>query len=306
MSDPSPDPAFAAESAATESAARDAQLARSLLRAKAAWDAVVAAHGSGETLLGTVVGGVKGGLLVDLNGIRGFLPASQVRAAEGATLESLIKTVLPLKILEVDVVRRRAVVSARRALEERRRNVRAELLRSLEPGQRREGVVVRLTDFGAFVDLGGVDGLIPMSELSLERVERASDAVRIGERLAVEVLRVDENGKKISLSRKNALPDPWRDHAGLLRAGNVLEGKVVAKEPRLAIELAEGVVGIMRESDADPADYALGETVEVAIRTVDRRTRRITLASPYAGSAALAAGSGFAPLGQELHIPPAR
>jgi 4-hydroxy-3-methylbut-2-enyl diphosphate reductase len=266
----------------------------------------VAAHGSGETLLGTVVGGVKGGLLVDLNGIRGFLPASQVRAAEGATLESLIKTVLPLKILEVDAVRRRAVVSARRALEERRRNVRAELLRSLEPGQRREGVVVRLTDFGAFVDLGGVDGLIPMSELSLERVERASDAVRIGERLAVEVLRVDENGKKISLSRKNALPDPWRDHAGLLRVGNVLEGKVVAKEPRLAIELAEGVVGIMRESDADPADYALGETVEVAIRTVDRRTRRITLASPYAGSAALAAGSGFAPLGQELHIPPAR
>jgi hypothetical protein len=86
----------------------------------------------------------------------------------------------------------------------------------------------------------------------------------------------------------------------LLRVGNVLEGTVIAKEPRLSIELAPGVVGVMRDSDADPADYALGERVEVAIRTVDRRTRRLTLASPYARAAALPQTSGFAPLGQEL------
>jgi len=289
-----------AESAGTVTAARDAQLAESRRRATEAWERIVEAHASGTPVLGTIVSSVKGGMLVDMAGIRGVLPASQVRAPAGATLDSLVKTVLPLKILDIDAGRRRAVVSARRAREDDRRRKRADLLRDLQPGQRREVTVLRLTDFGAFVDLGGVDGLIPMSELALERVERASDVLTVGDKLEVEVLRVDENGKKISLSRKNALPDPWRDHAALLRIGNVLEGTVIAKEPRLSIELAPGVVGVMRDSDADPTDYALGEKVEVAIRTVDRRTRRLTLASPYARAAALPQTSGFAPLGQEL------
>jgi ribosomal protein S1 len=282
-------------------APNEAELAALRERAKAAWDAVVAAHASGATVLGTVVASVKGGMLVDIAGIRGFLPASQVRAPEGQTLDALVKTVVPLKVLDLDASRRRAVVSARRALDQLRREKRATLLQALAPGQRRAAVVVRLTDFGAFVDLGGIDGLIPMSELALERVERASDAVNVGETIEVEVLRVDENGKKISVSRKNALPDPWRDRADLLRPGQVVEGKVVAKEPRLTIEIAPGIVGTMREADADPADYALGEAVEVAIRTVDRRARRISLALPYAAAATQASGAGgFAPLGAEL------
>jgi ribosomal protein S1 len=296
----------AAEVAATVTATRDAQLAASRAKAGEAWQRVVAAHASGDTLLGAVVSIVKGGALVDIGGIRGFLPASQVRAPEGQQLDALLKTVLPLKILDIDASRRRAVVSSRRAIEAERRRKRSELLASLAPGQRREAVVMRLTEFGAFVDLGGVDGLIPMSELALDRVERASDVVTVGERLEVEVLRVDAGGKKISLSRKNALPDPWRDHAALLRVGNVVEGKVVAKEPRLSIELAPGVVGTMRDSDADPADYEIGETVEVAIRTADRRSRRLTLASPYAATVNLTQSSGFAPLGQELRPPPTR
>jgi 4-hydroxy-3-methylbut-2-enyl diphosphate reductase len=278
----------------------DEELAELRKRAAEAWDVVVAARESGENVSGTVISVVKGGLLVDIGGIRGFLPASQVRAPEGGTLDALVKTVLPLKVLDLDAPRRRAVVSARRALDEIRRAKRGELLRSLVPGQRREGVVVRLTDFGAFVDLGGIDGLIPMSELALERVEKAADAVSVGERLELEVLRVDEGGKKISLSRKNALPDPWRDHAELLKTGTVVTGKVVAKEPRLSIELAPGVVGVMRDSDADPADYEIGESVEVSVRTVDRRARRLTLATPYAAEATRAPSSGFAPLGEEL------
>jgi 4-hydroxy-3-methylbut-2-enyl diphosphate reductase len=278
----------------------DEELAELRKRAAEAWDVVVAARESGENVSGTVISVVKGGLLVDIGGIRGFLPASQVRAPEGGTLDALVKTVLPLKVLDLDAPRRRAVVSARRALDEIRRAKRGELLRTLVPGQRREGVVVRLTDFGAFVDLGGIDGLIPMSELALERVEKAADAVSVGERLELEVLRVDEGGKKISLSRKNALPDPWRDHAELLKTGTVVTGKVVAKEPRLSIELAPGVVGVMRDSDADPADYEIGESVEVSVRTVDRRARRLTLATPYAAEATRAPSSGFAPLGEEL------
>ncbi|HZW52587.1 MAG TPA: S1 RNA-binding domain-containing protein, partial [Candidatus Elarobacter sp.] len=273
-------------------------------RAQHAWERVVGARESGEVLTGTVTTAVKGGLLVDVGGIRGFLPASQVRVPAGTAIDTLVKTKVPLKVIDVDQSRRRIVVSHRRAAEEERRSKRAEVLRSLEVGQMREGTVVRLTDFGAFVDLGGVDGLIPMRELAFERVEKTSDVVSVGEKLQVEVLRIDENGKKISLSRKNALPDPWRDHANVLRQGSTVEGKVVGKEGRLQVEIAPGVVGTVRESDANPADYELGEAIEVVIRRADRATRRITLSTTH-GAAAVQqpqqqSSSGFAPLGIEL------
>jgi len=274
-------------------------------RAQQAWERVVSARESGEVLNGTVTAAVKGGLLVDVGGIRGFLPASQVRVPIGTAIDTLVRTKVPLKVIDVDQTRRRIVVSHRRAAEEERRNKRSELLHSLAVGQVREGVVVRLADFGAFVDLGGVDGLIPMRELAFERIDKAGDVVTIGEKLQVEVLRIDENGKKISLSRRNALPDPWRDHANVLRQGSTVEGKVVGKEPRLQVEIAPGVVGSVRESDADPADYEIGEAIEVLIRRVDRATRRITLTTMH-GAAAVpppqtsSTSSGFAPLGIEL------
>src|SRR5579884_2430748 len=272
------------------------------LRAQQAWERVVNAKETNESLTGVVTAAVKGGLLVDVGGIRGFLPASQVRPPQGTSIEALVKAKMPLRVIDIDQSRRRIVVSHRRALEDERRAKRRELLSSLQVGQVREGTVVRLTDFGAFVDLGGVDGLIPMRELAFERVETAADVVRIGEQLRVEVLRIDDNGKKISLSRRNALNDPWRDHANVLRQGTTVEGKVVAKEPRLQVEIAPGIVGTIRESDANPADYEIGEAVEVAVRFVDRRTRRITLTTMHGAAAAPAqpTSSGFAPLGIEL------
>jgi small subunit ribosomal protein S1 len=279
----------------------EAELEARRARAVESWERIVAARESGQTLSGFVIATVKGGLLVDLgNGIRGFLPASQARVPEGGTLESLLKTRLPLKVLDLEAPRRRAVVSHRRVLDEQRRAKRQELVASLAPGQRLEAVVVRLVDFGAFVDLGGVDGLIPMSELALERVDKSSDVLSVGERLAVDVLRVEDNGKKISLSRKSTLADPWRDHASLLRVGTVVEGKVVAKEPRLQVEIAPGIVGSVRESDANPADYEIGETVEVTVRVADRRTRRVALSTSYAATPTAMPSSGFAPLGVEL------
>ncbi len=261
------------------------------------------ARESNETLTGVVTAAVKGGLLVDVGGIRGFLPASQVRPPQGTSIEALVKAKMPLRVIDIDQSRRRIVVSHRRALEDERRTKRRELLGSLQVGQVREGTIVRLTDFGAFVDLGGIDGLIPMRELAFERVETAADVVHIGEQLRVEILRIDEGGKKISLSRRSALADPWRDHANLLRQGTTVEGKVVSKEPRLQVEIAPGVVGTIRESDADPADYEIGETVEVSVRFADRRTRRITLSTMHGDAAAAPAqptSSGFAPLGVEL------
>ena len=294
----------AAESTPSEPAAPPPADPRRL-RAQQSWERVVAAHTSGEHMTGTVTAAVKGGLLVDVGGIRGFLPASQVRVPIGTALETLVKTKVLLKVLDVDNARRRIVVSQRRAVDEDRRSKRSDLLRSLAVGQTREATVARLTDFGAFVDLGGIDGLIPMRELAFERIEKASDVVTVGEQVTVQVLRIEENGKKIALSRKNALPDPWRDHASVLRNGTTTEGKVVAKEPQLIVEIAPGVTGAVRADEVNPADYELGEAIEVTVRSVDRVRRRIVLSTLQATTAAAApqmqmTSSGFAPLGVEL------
>jgi DNA-directed RNA polymerase subunit E'/Rpb7 len=273
-------------------------------RAEEHWLRVSGARDTGEALEGTVTATVKGGLLVDIGGVRGFLPASQTRLEAGATLESLVKTKTPLCVIDVDAKRRRIVVSQRRALDDLRRSKRTAFLRSLQVGQLHEGVVVRLAPFGAFVDIGGLEGLVPMSELAFERVEKIEDVLKVGDRIPVAVLRLDESGKKIGLSRKNALPDPLRDHAALLRPGNVVEGKVVGKTERLEIEIAPGVIGSVRDTDADPAQYEIGETVEVSIRFVDRRNRRIVLTTLHGAAAVAPPSTGFASLGEELRKRP--
>ncbi|GAC1574035.1 MAG: hypothetical protein NVS3B7_05760 [Candidatus Elarobacter sp.] len=307
-----PPAAVPVDAAALEAqkAANAARTEERRVRAQQAWERVVNGHANGETLTGTVTSAVKGGLLVDIAGIRGFLPASQARVPLGTAIETLVKTKIPLKVIDIDNARRRVVVSHRRAADDQRRAMRAELLASLKVGETREGVVVRLADFGAFVDLGGIDGLIPMRELAFERVEKVQDVLTVGDRLPVVVLRIEENGKKISLSRKNALPDPWRDHADVLRRDTTVHGKVVGKEPRLQVELAPGIVGTVRESDANPADYELGEDIEVAVRSVDRATRRISLTTMHGAAAVVqqqsTSSSGFAPLGVELSSRPKR
>jgi len=279
----------------------DPSVAERRQRAEEHWERVVAARENGEIFTGLISGTVKGGLLVDIGGVAGFLPASQAHVPDGQSLDALVKTKASLRIIEVDAKRRRVVVSHRRALDDERRRKRAELLRSLAVGQRHEGVVVRLAPFGAFVDIGsGIEGMIPISELALERVENVSDVVTVGDRVPVSILRVEEGGKKIGLSRRNAMPDPWRDHASVVRPGAVVTGTVVAKEPRLVVEIAPGVTGTVREGDADPAQYEIGETVEVAVRTVDRRNRRIGLSTANAAAAAMPQRTGFAPLGEEL------
>jgi small subunit ribosomal protein S1 len=268
-------------------------------RAQAAWQRLVDAKASANTVHGKVKSPVKGGLLVEIEGYRGFLPASQAGVPKGTAIETLVNADVPLKVIDVDQQRKRVVVSHRRAQQEQRRASRAELIRSLQVGEEREATVARLADFGAFVDLGGVDALIPASELAFERVNKPSDVVSVGEKLKVRVLRIEDGGKKIAVSRKGALPDPWRDHADILRQGKVVEGKVVAKEPRLEVELAEGVTGTIGERDANPEDYEIGEAVEVTVRSVDFRNRRLRLSLPH--SAASFSSGSFAPLGVELN-----
>ncbi len=270
--------------------------------AQANWQRLVDAKGSGETVEGVVKTPVKGGLLVDIWGYRGFLPASQTGVPKGTPLESLVKETVPLKVLDVDEARKRVVVSHRRALAEQRRGDRQELIRALKVGEQRESTVVRLTDFGAFVDLGsGVDALVPVSELAFERVEKPADVVHVGEKLTVRILRVEQNGKKIAASRKGALSDPWREHAEMLKQGKTVEGKVIGKDRRLDVEIAPGVTGSISDREVNPEDYEIGEPIEVTVRSIDFRNRRLRLGSPHtAAAAAQHSTTSFAPLGEEL------
>lgn len=270
-------------------------------KAQASWQHILDTRASGATIDGYVKACVKGGLLIEIDGYRAFLPASQSGAPKGAALDSFVNTTLALTIIDIDETRKRAVVSRRRAVAQERRTARTELLASLKVGEQRNAKVLRLADFGAFVDIGGMDALVPVSELAFERVNKPSDVVKPGDEFPVRILRIAEGGKKIAVSRKAALADPWRDHANVLRQGKIVSGKVVAKEPRLSIEIAPGIVGTLGERDADPNEYALGEDVEVAIRSVDFRNRRLRLGSPHAAAVQESASTAFAPLGIELN-----
>jgi small subunit ribosomal protein S1 len=291
------------EAQAADSAEKQRQADERRKAAQANWQRLVDAKSSGDTVEGLVKTPVKGGLLVDISGYRGFLPASQTSVAKGTPLESLVNSTIPLKVLDVDEARKRVVVSHRRATQEERRAQRQEFIRSLKVGEEVESTVVRLTDFGAFVDLGsGVDALVPVSELAFERVDKPADVVHVGEKLQVRILRVEQNGKKIAASRKGAMKDPWREHADVLKQGKAIEGKVVAKDRRLDVEIAPGIVGSLGDREVNPDDYEVGETIEVIVRSIDFRNRRLRLGNPHAAAATQQSATAFAPLGAELGI----
>ncbi len=290
--------AQAADAQAPAQTQQQAQAAEGRKRAQETWARISGAKDTSETIAAKVKSEIKGGLLLDVEGYRAFLPASQSRVPKGESLASLVGKEIPVKVIDVDQKRKRLVVSHRRAAEQERRAARQSLLASLRVGEERTATVVRIADFGAFVDLGGVDALVPIGELAFERLEKPTDAVNIGDTFQVKVLRIDEGGKKIAVSRKAALPDPWRDHSNVLKHGTVTEGHVVAKEPRLQVEIAPGVIGSISDREANPEEYEIGESIEVTVRSVDYRNRRIRLSTTHSASAF--SSTSFAPLGKEL------
>ena len=168
-------------------------------RALKTWEKVLEAHERNDAINATVTQVVKGGVLVDL-GMRGFVPASQIRRHPVGNLDELVGKELRLKVIDLDHKRRRVVLSQRVVLEEELNQKKMELLSTLQAGQIREGTIVRLADFGAFVDLGGIDGLIHNSELSWSRIKHPSEVVQIGDKVMVEVMKFDAEAKKVSLS----------------------------------------------------------------------------------------------------------
>jgi len=248
------------------------------------WRRVTEAFERGEVVSAMVTDRVKGGLVVDL-GLRGFLPASHVVAKNVYALDRFVGQSVRLKILEVDRARKRVVVSQRLAVDDERQRRREKTLESLEEGQIRKGIVRRLTDYGAFVDLGGVDGLLHVTEMSWTRVRHPSDVVKPGQRIEVMVLKFDSEQQKVSLGLRQILPDPWQHVHENFHVGDVVEGVVTRLVPFGAfVMLAGGIEGIIPTAElseqriARPEDaVSVEQRVRVKILSMRPQERRMTL-----------------------------
>jgi len=249
-----------------------------------AWDQIIEAHQNDETITARVTDRVKGGLVVDL-GIRGFVPASHVGTGKVRNLEKYIGEVLPLKVIEVDRDRRKVVLSHRQATEQEREAQWKETLANLAEGQVREGVVRRITDYGAFVDIGGVDGLLHISEMSWTRIKHPSDILKVGDELQVMVLKTNLEQGRISLGLRQILPDPWTQARDKYQPGQVVHGTITRLVPFGAfVQLEGGIEGIVPNNELTarrinkPDEVVnVGDHVEVKIVELRPEERRMTL-----------------------------
>jgi small subunit ribosomal protein S1 len=259
-------------------------LSKKRARFEKAWRRIEAAAESGEPVEGTVIEVVKGGLILDL-GVRGFLPASLVDIRRVHNLDEFLGQTLECKVIELNRSRNNVVLSRRAVLEEERKEVREQILGRLEPGQVVDGKISNIVDFGAFVDLEGIDGLIHISELSWSHVNHPSEVVSIGDTVRIKVLDIDRDRQRISLGLKQTQEDPWQRVISTHRPGDVLEGTVTKVVAFGAfVEILPGVEGLVHISElADHHVESPSEVVEpdsklnVKILEIDEERRRLSL-----------------------------
>ena len=249
-----------------------------------AWNRVEERFQSGENVEGEVIEVVKGGLILDI-GLRGFLPASLVDLRRVKDLTAYLGTRIEARVIEMDRNRNNVVLSRRVVLEEARRAERQEILSKLRKGMRLKGTVSSIVDFGAFVDLGGIDGLVHISELSWNHVNHPSEVVKVGQEVEVEVLDVDLNRERISLGLKQTTEDPWRTLVKKYPVGVIVEGSVTKLVSFGAfVDLGDGVEGLVHISemaskhvDTPSQVCSVGDTVQVKVMEIDLDRRRISL-----------------------------
>jgi len=250
------------------------------------WREVSRSCREGEVMEGEIVSKVKGGLSVDLGGISAFLPGSQIDLKPVRNLDSLIGQRLQFKVIKFNRKRNNIVLSRRILLEEERRQLREETLKNLTEGEVVEGIVKNLTDYGAFVDLGGVDGLLHITDMAWGRVGHPSERLSVGDRIKVKILHFEREKEKVSLGLKQALPDPWESAPEKYPVGSRITGKVVNTTDYGAfVELEEGVEGLVHVSELTwskklkhPSKVVrVGDTVEVMVLDCDLAKRRISL-----------------------------
>ncbi len=259
-------------------------LSKKRARFEKAWRRIEAAAESGEPVPGQVIEVVKGGLIIDL-GVRGFLPASLVDIRRVHNLDEFMGQQLECKVIELNRSRNNVVLSRRAVLEEERKEVREQILGRLQPGQVVEGNISNIVDFGAFVDLDGIDGLIHISELSWSHVNHPSEVLSIGDTVRVKVLDIDRDRQRISLGLKQTQEDPWQRVVDSHAQGDVVEGKVTKVVAFGAfVEILPGVEGLVHISELaehhveNPTEVVEpGQQVQVRILEVDDERRRLSL-----------------------------
>src|ERR671935_922557 len=259
-------------------------LSKKRARFEKAWRRIEAAADTGQPVEGTVIEVVKGGLILDL-GVRGFLPASLVDIRRVQNLDEFMGQKLECKVIELNRSRNNVVLSRRAVLEEERKEMRQAILDRLSPGDVVTGTISNIVDFGAFVDLEGIDGLIHISELSWSHVNHPSELLEIGQEVQVKVLDIDRERQRISLGLKQTQSDPWQQVIDTYEQGDVVEGKVTKVVTFGAfIEVVPGVEGLVHISELaqhhveNPREVvSQGETVRAKIIEMDPERRRLSL-----------------------------
>jgi len=251
-----------------------------------AWERLMAKSNEGDLLEGRVSRKVKGGLMVDLGGVEAFLPASQAFLRGFGNVDSLMGQTAQFVIIKINRPRRNVVVSRREALAKEKEAQKLKVFAELEVGQVRQGTVKNITDFGAFVNLGGVDGLLHITDLSWGRVGHPSEAVQVGQKINVQVLGFDRETMKISLGLKQLTPNPWDAAEPKYPVGSRVRGRVVSLMPYGAfVEVEKGLEGLVHISElswtkrpAHPSELLkVGDEIEVAVLSVDRANQKMAL-----------------------------
>ena len=263
-----------------------AMLSREKARREEAWAALELAHEKQERVTGVIFGKVKGGFTVDLDGATAFLPGSQVDIRPVRDLGPLMGTPQPFQILKIDRKRGNIVVSRRAVLEESRAEARSELVSNLQEGQVLNGVVKNITDYGAFVDLGGVDGLLHVTDIAWRRINHPSEALQVGQTVEVQVIRFNTETQRISLGMKQLLTDPWEAAQANFQIGVKVTGRVTnITDYGAFVELSDGVEGLVHVSEMSwtkknvhPGKIvSTSQEVEVMVLDIDSVKRRISL-----------------------------
>ena len=250
------------------------------------WDQIRDIHDSGEKVVGIVQRRIKGGLVVDVMGVDAFLPGSQVALRQVPDFDALIDRELELKIIKINKARRNIVVSRRMVLEAERESMREELLEDIAVEQVRKGIVKNITDFGVFIDLGGVDGLLHITDMSWGRIRHPSEMVSLGEEIDVKILDIDDKTSRISLGLKQMTPYPWENIESKYPIGDKVTGRVVSITDYGAfIELEKGIEGLIHISEMSWTQHikhpskimSVNDNVEAVVLSVDKENEKISL-----------------------------
>ncbi|TMQ56794.1 MAG: 30S ribosomal protein S1 [Candidatus Eisenbacteria bacterium] len=250
------------------------------------WDRVKEAHDSGQVVEGKLVRKIKGGVVVDLYGVEAFLPGSQIALRQVQNVDAMLGQNVSVKIIKLNKRRRNIVVSRRAVLEEERDRLKSSILKDLAKDQIREGQVKNITDFGAFVDLGGIDGLLHITDMSWGRVAHPSELVKIGDRVRVKVLNFDPEKERISLGLKQLEAYPWEGVEDKYKIGDRIKGRVVSITDYGAfVELERGVEGLVHVSEMSWTRHVrhpskvvnIGDIIDAVVLKVDKANEKISL-----------------------------